>query len=131
MAVTVDKSPLRAIYLLSRYKIFLFEAPMVGMFGQKVWMGQANGPDVELVVRGTELYGTYETPEGYPVVYDEKLGLFCYARVVDGAFVSTGVSAASSPPPALRPHAQETDELRMKKIEERTRQIEERSHKEE
>ena len=29
---------------------------MVGMFGEKVSLGQANGPDVELIVRGTELY---------------------------------------------------------------------------
>ena len=57
---------------------------MVGVFGEKVLLGQANGPDVDLIVRGTELYATYETPDGYPAVYDDALGLFCYARVVDG-----------------------------------------------
>lgn len=39
---------------------------MVGMFGQKVSLAQAQGPDVELVVKGTELYATYETPEVFP-----------------------------------------------------------------
>ena len=60
--------------------------PMVGMFGQKVPMGQANGPDVDLIVSGTELYATYETPEGFPAVYDDAVGLFCYARIVGGRF---------------------------------------------
>ncbi len=64
--------------------------PMVGMFGQKVPMGQANGPDVDLIVSGTELYATYETPEGFPAVYDDALGLFCYARIVGGRFEVIG-----------------------------------------
>ena len=82
---------------------------MVGMFGEKVSLGQANGPDVELIVRGTELYATYETPDGFPAVYDDGLGLFCYARVVNGAFQSTGTPVASPPPPGVDQHAVETD----------------------
>ena len=92
---------------------------MVGVFGEKVPLGQANGPDVELVVRGTELYATYETPDGYAAVYDEALGLFCYARVVGGAFQSTGVSVAEAPPPGLTRHAVEDDAVRAGKIKER------------
>ena len=57
---------------------------MVGAFGERAFLGQANGPDVELVVYGTELYARYETLDGYSVVYDETLGLFCYARIVAG-----------------------------------------------
>jgi hypothetical protein len=100
---------------------------MVGMFGEKVSLGQANGPDVDLIVRGTELYATYETPEGFPAVYDDGLGLFCYARLVDGAFQSTGTPVASPPPPGAEQHAVETDDVRARKIQERTTQMESRA----
>jgi hypothetical protein len=97
---------------------------MVGMFGEKVSLGQANGPDVELIVRGTELYSTYETPEGFPVIYDDTLGLFCYARVVGGKFESTGVAVTSPAPADVERHVTESDEVRMQKVHERTLQME-------
>lgn len=100
---------------------------MVGMFGQKVSLGQANGPDVELVVRGTELYASYETPDGFPAVYDDGLGLFCYAKLAEGRFESTGISVAGPPPPGVERHATESDNVRTGKIEERARQMEQRS----
>ena len=96
---------------------------MVGMFGEKASLAQANGPDVELIVRGTELYATYETPEGFPAVYDEARGLFCYARVVGGRFETTGIPVSEQPPPGVVRHATESDEARREKIEERTRQM--------
>jgi hypothetical protein len=101
---------------------------MVGAFREKASMGQANGPDVDLIVNGTELYASYETPDGYPAIYDEALGLFCYARVVEGRFVSTGVSVASPPPPDVERHAAESDEVRTRKIRDRTQQMKQRSH---
>lgn len=100
---------------------------MVGAFGEKASLGQANGPEVELVVYGTELYARYETLDGYSVVYDETLGLFCYARVVAGSFQSTEVPVTSPPPPGLERHAVESDNVRMEKIKERTLQLEQRS----
>jgi hypothetical protein len=100
---------------------------MVGMFGDKVSLGQANGPDVELVVRGTELYGTYETPEGFPAIHDDALGLFCYARLEEGRFVSTGVPVTQLPPVGVKRHAAESDEVRNQKIQERALQMEQRS----
>ncbi len=102
---------------------------MVGMIGQKVPLGQANGPDVELVVSGTELYATYETPEGLPVLYDEALGLFCYARLVDGKFVSSGISLTYAAPADIVPHASESDEVKQRSIEERTHQRDAQTHK--
>ena len=102
---------------------------MVGMIGQKVPLGQANGPDVELIVSGTELYATYETPEGLPVLYDEALGLFCYARLADGKFVSSGISLAHVAPADIIPHAQESDEVRQRSIEARTNQRDTQTHK--
>ena len=86
---------------------------MVGMFGKKVPLGQANGPDVDLVVRGTELYATYETPEGFPAIYDEALGLFCYARIAGGKFETTGIPVTSPPPQGVERHATETDDVRI------------------
>jgi len=100
---------------------------MVGVFGEKVQLSQASGPDVDLIVRGTELYGSYETPDGFPVVYDDSLGLFCYARVLAGEFQSTGVPSTSSPPPDVERHAKESDEVRVRKIEQRTRQLAQRA----
>lgn len=102
---------------------------MVGMIGQKVPLGQANGPDVELIVSGTELYATYETPEGLPVLYDEALGLFCYARLADGKFVSSGISLSQAAPADIIPHAQESDEVRQRSIEARTNQRDTQTHK--
>jgi hypothetical protein len=100
---------------------------MVGVFGKKASLGQANGSDVDLIVSGTELYATYETPEGFPAIYDDLLGLFCYARVAEGRFATTGISVTSPPPPGVERHATESDEVRMQKIEERTLQMERRS----
>lgn len=100
---------------------------MVGMFGEKVSLGQANGPDVDLIVRGTELYATYETLDGFPAVYDDALGLFCYARIAEGRFETTGIPVTLPPPSRVERHATESDDIRMQKIQERTRQMERRS----
>ncbi|HWK66185.1 MAG TPA: hypothetical protein VNS34_14695 [Rhizobiaceae bacterium] len=100
---------------------------MVGAFGERAFLGQANGPDVELVVYGTELYARYETLDGYSVVYDETLGLFCYARIVAGCFQSTEVPVTSPPPQGIERHATESDSVRTEKIKERTLQLEQRS----
>jgi hypothetical protein len=100
---------------------------MVGVFGEKASLGQANGSDVDLIVRGTEFYATYETLDGFPVIYDDSLGLFCYARIVGGGFETTGIAVTSPPPPGVERHATESDEVRIRKIEERTQQMDQRS----
>ena len=96
---------------------------MSGIVGQRVSLGQANGPDVDLVVTGTELYATYETPDGYPAIYDDGLGLFCFARLVRGKFQSTGVPVNEKPPSAVVPHSKELDAVRSRKIAERDAQM--------
>jgi len=101
---------------------------MVSIEEQKVCLGQANGPDVELIVTGTELYATYRTPDGFPVVYDDSLGLFCYARLQGGQLVSTGVPVTATPPPNLERNVEESGAVRTHKIEERRSQMEQRSH---
>jgi hypothetical protein len=98
-----------------------------GIVGQKVKLGQANGSDVELVVTGTTLYATYETPDGFPAVYDDRAGLFCFARVVDGEFVSTGVPVTAPPPGQIERHARESDAVRGRKIAQRQSAMERRA----
>ena len=92
---------------------------MSGVINQRVSLGQGNGPDVELIVSGTPLYATYHTPDGFPVVYDDDLGLFAYARLVDGKLGSTGVPVGSPPPPDVDRRATESDHVRAQKISER------------
>lgn len=102
---------------------------LTGIVDEKVSLGQANGPDVELIVRGTELYANYETPDGYPVVYDDARGVFCFAQVIDGRFESTGVSTASPPPAGVKHHAVESDVVRTEKIQARIREMNQMSKK--
>jgi hypothetical protein len=88
---------------------------MSAIFGEKLTLGQEKGPDVELVVFGDEFYARYETPAGFPAIYDSPRGLFCYARVVDGAYESSGISVANDPPPGIVQHAKESDAVRQAK----------------
>ena len=102
---------------------------MSGVIRQRSSLGQGKGPDVELIVSGTPLYASYETLDGYPVIYDDDRELFCYARLRDdGSFESTGVSVDSALPPKAIPHAQESESVRADKIEARSRQMEVRAH---
>jgi hypothetical protein len=89
---------------------------MSGVNKMRVSLGQANGPEVELIVTGTREYATYETPDGAPAIYDDARGLFCYARVVAGEYQSTGVAVTELVPPGVVLHAQESNEVRNRKI---------------
>src|ERR1044072_4815883 len=89
---------------------------MSGIQNERVSLGQRNGPEVELIISGTKQYATYETPDGYPAVYDEPLGLYCYARVEGGRYRSTGVPIHQPPPAGAARHAKESDAVRETKI---------------
>lgn len=96
--------------------------------GQRARLAQGRGPDVELLVSGTPYYADYQTLDGYPVVYDDDEELFCYARLGDDdAFVSTGVSVTSVPPPGVVRQARESESVRAQKIEARIRHLEGRA----
>ena len=88
---------------------------MTAIHGETLSFGQRNGPDIQLVVFGDELYARYESPSGYSAVYDEDRGLFCYARLVDGAFVSSGAPVTEAPPPGALLHGHESDAVRQAK----------------
>jgi len=85
---------------------------MTAVFGERCTLGQANGPEVEVRVFGDEHHARYETLDGYAAVYDEQRGLFCYARLEQGRFVSTGVPITEPAPPGLTPHLEESPEVR-------------------
>ncbi len=88
---------------------------MSAIFGERLALGQRNGPEVELLVWGDEFYARYESPDGYSAVYDEERGLFCYALLVDGAFVSSGVPVTAPPAPGAVLHGKESDAVRQSK----------------
>ena len=103
------------------------ETTVSGVINQKARLGQANGPEVDLMVSGTAVYSTYETLDGFPAVYDTDRGLFCYARVSDGRYESTGVPITSAVPPGVERHARESDAVRGARIDERQKEMERRA----
>jgi M6 family metalloprotease-like protein len=85
---------------------------MSAVFGELLTFGQEKGPDVRLVVTGDERYARYETPDGFTTVYDDEQGLFCYAVLVEGRFVSSGEPISAAPPTGIRRHLKENAQVR-------------------
>ncbi len=92
---------------------------MSSIFGEILTFSQENGPDVKLKVFGDEFYSRYENLDGYTVVYDVDLGLFCYAVLINGEFVSSGVGLSLSPPSKVWRHLKESEQIRNEKFESR------------
>lgn len=92
---------------------------MASISKKRVKLGQASGPEIELIVSGDEDYAHYETPDGYAVVYDAAKGLFCHARLVNGCLEPTSLPASQPPSLESTPHEQESAEVRRKKTEAR------------
>lgn len=97
---------------------------MSGINGQKHTYTQDSGPDVDLWVFGDEFYARRENDDGYTVVYDFGIGLFCYAILVDGEFVSSETPMTEDPPPRLRRHLRESPEVRGRRFERRYAMVE-------
>jgi hypothetical protein len=74
---------------------------MSAIFGERLLYPQEAGPDVQLMVTGDEFYARRETISGYTVVYDQDLGLYCYAQLAQGWFVTTRVPITKPPPPGI------------------------------
>jgi M6 family metalloprotease-like protein len=92
---------------------------MSAIFGETLTFGQRNGPDVQLKVTGDEFYAIYETLEGYTAVSDSDRGQFCYATLVNGVFVSTGVPVTDPAPPTVARHLREALGVRNRRFEAR------------
>lgn len=89
---------------------------MSAIFGEYLTFRQEQGPDVELVVFGDEFYARYETVSGYTVIYDGSRGLYCYADLLNGQFISTGIPLSKEPPAGLRRHLKESPDVRNQKF---------------
>jgi M6 family metalloprotease-like protein len=63
------------------------------------------------VVDGDEYYAIHETKDGYSTIYDESAGLYCYAALQDGQFISTSVSIAEKAPTYLKKHLRESNDV--------------------
>ena len=74
---------------------------------------------MQLRVYGDEFYSRYENTDGYSVVYDQDHGLYCYAFLILGEFVSSGVDSSLRPPERVRRHFKESEEVRNRKFEAR------------
>lgn len=92
---------------------------MSAIFGETMTFGQGNGGEVRLRVSGDEHYARYENEEGYTVLYDAGVGLFCYAALHGNRLRSTGVPLDQRPPAGLVRHLQESEAVRQAKAEER------------
>ena len=92
---------------------------MSGIFGETLSYPQENGPDVELVVFGDEFYSRRETKNGYTTIYDDKLGQYCYAILIEGQFASSGIPISKPPPQGLQSHLEETESVRRDKFNRR------------
>lgn len=75
--------------------------------GEMHTLVQENGPEIDLLVFGDEFYSRYETLNGYTAIHDGDLGLFCYATISQGEFVSTRTPISEEPPEGLPRHLQE------------------------
>ncbi len=92
---------------------------MSAIFGEILTFGQANGPDIRLRVTGDEFYASYETLDGYSAVSDSDRGLFCYAHLHNGIFVSSGVAVTAAAPLGLLRHLRESLATRHSRFEAR------------
>jgi hypothetical protein len=96
---------------------------MSAIFGERLLYPQEAGPPVQLLVWGDEFYARRETTSGYTVVYDTGLGLYCYAQLAQGWFVSTRVPITKPPPPGVPPHLNEWPRVRRDRVAVRSRAL--------
>lgn len=96
---------------------------MSAIQGEQIVLEQENGNPVNLIVTGDEFYARLETYQGYTVVYDNKLGLYCYATLLNGRFGSTEIPLHKRPSAGTKKHLQESPTVRADKFEMRYRQL--------
>ncbi len=96
---------------------------MSAIFGETLIFPQDNGPEVELMVFGDEFYSRRETKDGYTVIYDNEVGQYCYAILLEGEFVSSETPISEPPPPGLQPHLEEAEPIRREKFARRYAQL--------
>ena len=96
---------------------------MSAIFAEILRFGQGPYPTITLRVTGDEFYAVYETLDGFTVVDDQDRSRFCYALLINGALVSSGVPAEGPPPPALPRHLRETVGIRSQRFDLRRQRL--------
>ena len=89
---------------------------MSAIYGERLVFGQHNGPDLTLIVFGDEFYARYETEDGFTVIYDLDRGLYCYAILSEGQFVSSAIPLSKPVPVGIRRHLKESGNVRNQKF---------------
>jgi M6 family metalloprotease-like protein len=92
---------------------------MSAIFGEILSFGQSRGPEISLRVFGDEYYARYEDINGYSAIYDDELGVFCYARLSVGSFRSTGIPLSEPVPEGLVRYLQESQETIVARVKSR------------
>lgn len=92
---------------------------MGAIFGAVHKFSQRDGTEVQLRVFGDEFYARSETLDGYTVVFDDELGGYCYALLLEGQFISSRAPVAKPAPPGLVKHLKESAKVRKSRFDER------------
>lgn len=95
---------------------------MSAICGEVLVFDQSAGPPIQLRTFGDEFYARYETLGGYSVVYDVDRGLYCYAELRQGHFVSSRTPTTKRAPIGLPRHLKEDRQVRNDKFEARYRE---------
>jgi len=85
---------------------------MSALEGEVVICSQQKEAGVSLRVFGDEFYARYESLEGYTVLYDVDIGKYCYALLIRGHLVSSGIPNNQDPPVEVTKHLQEDSLVR-------------------
>src|SRR5262245_21524230 len=96
---------------------------MSAIFGETLRFGQPYGPDILLIVTGDEFHSRHETLDGYTAVYDSDRRLYCYAYLVSGTLISSGIPVTAPPPAGLRRHLKESDSAQNQRFSARHRRL--------
>ncbi len=89
---------------------------MNGFNGKLFSFPQKNNTTVKLKVYGDELYARYESTDGYTVIYDDEIGLYCYALLDRSEFISSKVPLDQAPPEEVVRYLEESTQIVQLKI---------------
>ena len=87
--------------------------------GEVKQLPEGDGPGVQLRVYGDEFYARHETLDGYAAIYDGALARYCYATLLDGEYLSSGVTLDRPAPTGIAPHLVESVEVRSARFDRR------------
>ncbi|MDO8161788.1 M6 family metalloprotease domain-containing protein [Bacillus toyonensis] len=78
---------------------------------------------IKLRVFGDEFYARYESIDGFTAIYDNDLGIYCFADLQDGKFISSGKDITGPVPQGIPHHLKEDSSVKTKKFTEKYNKI--------